>query len=378
MKKIIASLLLGCFLLSAMPLGASSIKDKKNEMNETKKELQNVKQEIKETEAEQAKEEAALKKLDQEIIAIEEKVLSVEKDLENKQEEIKVVQEDLKEATEKREYQYEATKDRMVQMYKNSRSGYMELFFSSNSLSELLTRAKYINTISEYDNKLVDEYQKQEQIIAENEKKLSEQEAKLQVLYDEQVVAQTQLEGMRKKKKEKIGILKNQSEELHDMAESFEDEYKQLEQELAKLQQQQQGSEVKYNGGKFAWPVPGHYRISSGYYQRTNPVTGRTEWHKGLDIPAPYGKSVVAAADGIVTTAGPVGSFGNTVMISHGSGITTIYAHNSSVTVSVGQKVTKGQQVAKIGSTGRSTGNHSHFEVRINNQHTSPWNYLSK
>lgn len=377
MKKILVGFLLCSLLIGVIPLSATSISDKKNEIDQTKEELASVQNELKTTEAEKAKEQKELKALDQKIIKIEEEVIKVEEALEQKHEEIEKVKQALKEATEKRDHQYESTKQRMVQMYKNSRTGYMEIFLSSNNLSELLTRSKYIRTISTYDNKLIEEYERQQQIIIENEEKLEAEEIKLQKLFDEQLAAKNQLETMRKEKNKRIGILENQTKELHDLAVSFEEEYKQLERELKKLQEQQK-SQLKYNGGKFAWPVPGHYRISSGYYHRVNPVTGRDEWHKGIDIPAPYGKAVVAAADGIVTTAGPVGSFGNTVMIDHGSGITTIYAHNSSVTVSPGQKVQKGQQVAKIGSTGRSTGNHCHFEVRINNQHTSPWNYLSK
>ena len=125
------------------------------------------------------------------------------------------------------------------------------------------------------------------------------------------------------------------------------------------------------------WPVPGYYRISSDYVDRTSPIFGAAEFHTGIDIPASYGEDVVAAADGVVITSGWVNGYGNTVMISHGSGIVTLYGHNSSLVISNGQSVKKGQVIAKIGSTGYSTGNHCHFEVRINGDHTSPWPYLN-
>ncbi|MBQ7241903.1 MAG: M23 family metallopeptidase, partial [Firmicutes bacterium] len=101
-----------------------------------------------------------------------------------------------------------------------------------------------------------------------------------------------------------------------------------------------------------------------------------SEFHTGLDIPAPRGTNIVAAADGKVITAGYVRGYGNTIMISHGNGLVTLYGHNSSLAVSVGDWVSAGSVVAYCGSTGNSTGNHCHFEVRVNGSHTNPWNYL--
>lgn len=136
-----------------------------------------------------------------------------------------------------------------------------------------------------------------------------------------------------------------------------------------------------YSGGKFTWPVPGHTKLSCDYGPRICPFHG-PETHSGIDIPAPYGTNVLAAADGTVVQAGWMGSYGNGVLISHGSAIFTLYGHNSSLLVKKGQKVKKGQPVAKVGSTGSSTGNHCHFEVRKggseHSYHTSPWAYLKK
>lgn len=136
-----------------------------------------------------------------------------------------------------------------------------------------------------------------------------------------------------------------------------------------------------YNGGKFAWPVPGNTRISSPYGWRQCPFHGR-EFHSGIDIPAPMGTSVVAAANGKVVSSGYQGSYGNCVIISHGNGLFTLYGHNSSLKVRNGEKVKKGQPIAGVGSTGSSTGNHLHFEVRkggnSHGNHSSPWDYLKK
>lgn len=362
-------------LIITMPLGASQLSNKKNELSETKQEIKETENEIKEKKTQIKQEEADVDKLDKEIIQAEEKVVKVEADFLAKEKEVKQAEQELEQAIEKKDYQYEATKKRMVQMYKNGKGGYMELVFSAGSLSELLSRTQYVKVISEYDNQLLDEYREQERIIAEQKDVLAKEEANLAALHKEQISIKNSLEAKRQEKNKRIRALDEEADALQAELKAIEAEYKKIEAEIKRLTA---NSTLKYNGGKFTWPVPGYFRISSDYYNRINPVTGRAEFHKGLDIPAPYGKPVVAAADGKVIFAGPRGTFGNTVIIDHGSGLTTLYAHNSSVIVSAGTMVKKGQQVAKIGSTGRSTGNHSHFEVRLNNNHTNPWNYIKK
>ncbi|GFI61132.1 murein hydrolase activator EnvC [Clostridiales bacterium] len=135
-----------------------------------------------------------------------------------------------------------------------------------------------------------------------------------------------------------------------------------------------------YTGGQLNWPVPSRSpsssSLSSGYVNRNRPIGTGREFHTGYDIPAGYGSAVCAAEAGTVIYSGWMSGYGNTIMINHGNGLVTLYGHNSSLTVSKGDTVTRGQQVAKIGSTGNSTGNHCHFEVRVNGSHTNPEPYL--
>ena len=128
----------------------------------------------------------------------------------------------------------------------------------------------------------------------------------------------------------------------------------------------------------FIWPVPSASRVSSTYGNRIHPVTGKSSFHQGIDIPASKGEDIVASKGGTVSFSGVNGSYGNLVIIDHGDGTSTRYAHNSVNTVSKGDKVTQGQVIAKIGSTGRSTGPHLHFEVRVGNDHKNPLDYVKK
>lgn len=132
-------------------------------------------------------------------------------------------------------------------------------------------------------------------------------------------------------------------------------------------------------GGSFSWPVPSNTRITSFYGYRTHPVTGQKgKFHQGVDIAAGMGVDIVASGEGTVTYVGYLGSYGNTVMINHGGGIETLYAHNSRLVVSPGQKVSQGDVISKAGSTGRSTGPHLHFEIRKNGKYTEPLAWLRR
>ena len=126
-----------------------------------------------------------------------------------------------------------------------------------------------------------------------------------------------------------------------------------------------------------SWPVPGYTRITSQYGMRTHPITGIYKLHTGVDIGAPRGSNFIAANDGIVIKAEYNIAYGNMVVIDHGGGITTLYAHGDEILVEIGQKVTQGTPILIVGSTGYSTGPHAHFEVRVNGNPVEPLDYIT-
>ena len=373
MRKKVAVFLTLILLLT--PVYASKLTDKKNQLKDTKESIQNTKEELKETLEERKEVKSEIQKVDNLIMNAENKLQSLEKQLKEKQAALENSEEELETAIVKKDRQYEAAKKRMVQMYKNQRIGYIQVVFSSKNFWEAINRMEYVKRISQQDNNLIETYQEQVELIDEQKAKIEDEKAELDVLHKAQVAKKSDLVAARAEKARVLTKLAGEQERLQAEIREMEKISKDLEKEIKRLTA---ASTIKYSGGAFNWPVPGHYGISSGYNPRTSPISGRSEFHTGIDIPAPYGSSVVAAADGVVITSGWVNGYGNTVMINHGSGLVTLYGHNSSLDVSVGQQVARGQRIAGIGSTGYSTGNHCHFEVRKNGGHTNPLAFLGK
>ena len=135
-------------------------------------------------------------------------------------------------------------------------------------------------------------------------------------------------------------------------------------------------SAISYDGGQFKWPAPDYTRISDDYGMRMHPTLGVQQFHNGIDLASPSGTRILAAYDGKVVAASYSSTMGNYIMIDHGDSLYTIYMHASALLVSEGTMVVKGEQIAKVGSTGRSTGPHLHFGVRLNGGYVSPWNYI--
>lgn len=172
-----------------------------------------------------------------------------------------------------------------------------------------------------------------------------------------------------------ITKLTDKEKEVQQQIQEFKTRFEEVNAEILALAKQ--GIYTEYIGGVLAWPVPGYTRISSNYGMRTHPITGIYKLHTGVDISAPMGANFVAANDGIVTKAGYNSAYGNMVIIDHGGGISTLYAHGSEILVEVGQTVKRNEAVLKVGSTGYSTGPHAHFEVRINGVVTTPIEYIT-
>lgn len=291
--------------------------------------------------------------------------------------EIDEAREKLEEAEEKRQSLNERASDRLRFIYENGELDPLELAGECGSISDYARYRQYAEDIMKYDAELLEELKANEECLREELERIEERSE-----------AKTALEKFKTEKEFEMAVL---YEEKNRLLEEYRQDAKRAEKELAELEEAadkvydiianiEKNKEFvdTYTGGELEWPVEGRYYVSSGYVGRISPVGNGYEFHTGIDIPAPEGYEIRAAEDGTVINAGWINGYGNTVIIDHGGGISTLYAHNSSVEVENGQSVHRGDVIALCGSTGYATGSHCHFEVRVNGEHTDPWEYLKR
>ena len=271
--------------------------------------------------------------------------------------------------------QDEALKQRLIAMYKTRNTTYLDLLLRSKNLSQFLSSYYYIEKIAKADNELLSSVKEKLDSI----KTLSDflEAARTSLSSNKETIEKTQisLSNMQTIKNNRVIELNEEEAELHKQIEDYRTEIRNIELEIKALAVKTVGE--RYVGGIMAWPVPGYTRISSPFGYRTHPITGVYKLHTGTDIPAPTGTGFLAANDGIVVKAGYNSAYGNMVIIDHGGGIQTLYAHGSKISVSVGEVVHKGDEVLEVGSTGYATGPHAHFEVRINGSPVEPLDYIT-
>lgn len=372
---------------------SESIREKEREIEKAKEEVSGLKSNLTDVEKlkkelEQSKNDltAFVQQLDGQLADIQEKIAQYNTMISDKEKEIEETLRDLDEAQARQEQQYAAMKKRIQFMYERSDSFYMETLFGTNSIAGIVNRADYIEALSRYDRDKLNEYvetrkyvelckeelEVEKQLLDEAREAVEEEEANVNSLIGEKEAQIVSVSGDIANKeaaiKEYEDMIAQENAEIAALEKAVAEEKARLEAENAQAR--------VYNGGMFAWPCPGYKRISDEYGSRMHPILGVEKFHNGLDMAAPSGTAILAAYDGDVVAAAYSGSMGNYIMIDHGSGLYTIYMHCSALYVSKGQSVSKGQNIAAVGSTGRSTGPHLHFGVRLNGNYTSPWNYL--
>ena len=375
----------------ASGLTNDSIKQKEEEINKAKEEkkalqsgLTNVKEIKKQLEQSKADLTNYVEELDANLVEIQAKIDDLKTQISQKEEEIVQKTEELEEAVSVQQAQYEAMKTRIKFMYEKGDSLSMELLFSSESFGEMLNKAEYIEMLSAYDRKMLDEYvayaeyvalckedlEEEKGVLDEAKTAVEEEEASLNELIaaKEQEIYQvtSDIQGKEAAIKEYEADIAMQNDAIKALEAAVAEERKKLAAEQGR----------KYDGGVFTWPAPSYTRISDDYGNRIHPTLGIQKFHNGIDMAAPGGSAILAAYDGKVVAADYNSSMGNYIMIDHGDSLYTIYMHASALYVSKGMEVSKGSKIAAVGTTGRSTGNHLHFSVRLNGNYVNPWSYL--
>lgn len=391
----------------------SNLSEAQQEKKTLENDLQKAKELIDSLKGSKEDIQSEVEKLDKQLNEISGKVKEFESRLSKKRQEIANTESALNKAKEQEKKQYRNMKKRIQFMYENGQTSYVEMLLSADSFTDFLNAVEYITQISQYDRKMLKEYQNMQVTIADTQKTLETDYASLQSL---QAKVQEEKQAVAALESAKKGELNDVADDLTDaqtVAKAYEAEIQAQNEVIAQIQaaqkraaeqqaaqQQAQAAEENQgatdaagenqntaqnttpsgNGqstGSMMWPCPSSKRVTSDYGPRTSPTNGASSNHKGIDIGAAYGADIVAADGGTVLVATYSSSGGNYVIIDHGGGLCTVYMHASSLTVSAGQTVSKGQVIAKVGSTGISTGNHLHFGVTLNGVYVSPWGYVS-
>ncbi len=391
-----AGLILLAAVLWALPAQAAkkgdidSAKDQISSLEEEKKKTEET---IKNLEGLKADTESYVRQLDSDLERLDKELTALSGQITDKEAEIKETKRQLEEAKETEREQYDSMKLRIKYMYEKGDTSYLDLLMESGSLSEMLNRAEYIQKISSYDRKQLTRYGEIKDGIAESEKKLEAEHTDLVALKDKTEAKQSSVERLVSEKTQELQKYQNQISANEAQLASYqadikaqEDRIRQIEAEL-KRQEEEEKKKAEAQGQtykpvsigniNFVWPCPSSSRITSAFGSRTSPTEGASSNHQGIDIGAASGSDIIAAADGTVTISTYSYSAGNYIMLNHGGGVSTVYMHCSKLLVSAGDKVKKGQVIAKVGSTGYSTGPHLHFGVRLNGSYVNPSKYVS-
>ncbi len=347
-------------------------------IEEDKKDLENLEDKIQEgvkqkKELEEGIEEVSseIKQLDVKIDQTEDSLYKVENELIELEDQIETTEQELREAEDNIEDKKDTFSTRLKIMYMNRSVGYFEVLFAASDLKDLLTRLDMFKMIIEHDVNLLRYMKEQRDIVEEKKDTLNQKYASVQDTKEQISSKKNELELANRNMQSLKKRLENDKKELEKQLDDLNALAKKLEKEIKRKQ-----LEMQYAGGKMQWPVKGYYYVTSPFGWRIHPVFGTKKMHTGIDLRAPYGTSILAANSGKVQFAGRLGGYGNAVIIDHGGGITTLYAHNSRLLVKEGQWVKRGQVIAKAGSTGYSTGPHLHFEVRKNGKYVDPYPWI--
>ncbi len=264
---------------------------------------------------------------------------------------------------------------RLVTMYEAGDTSFLDFILSSKNIVDFISNYYLMAELTNYDEDLLEKIEREKSQIEQNKKMLETKQNEYNTIKANYEKKKIILYNTKVLRDEAASKLTQEETELSAKIDEYRNQILAVEAEISKITTA--NLDTQYIGGEMAWPVPGYTRITSNYGMRTHPITGIYKLHTGVDLGAPMGANFVAANDGVVTKAGYNGAYGNMVIIDHGGGISTLYAHGSEILVTVGQTVKKGDVILKVGSTGYSTGAHAHFEVRVNGQVVNPLPYIT-
>lgn len=340
----------------------------KNELSSANENLEGLQVELTEALEEVSKVEAQIAEGEAELEETTAKLEELEKEIKQIQEKLNVIETD-----------YEKQKDmfekRIVALYEMGETTYLDVLLSSKSITDFISNYYLIGEVAQYDSELLDTIEREKDKIEQIKEQITQKNNDLKLAKTNQEKTLIALENAKTIKNSYVNNLTQEEQEIKTKIDEYQSQLNSLDSKILILTTGEIGED--YVGGEFLWPAPGYKTITSPFGTRFHPILHVYRTHYGIDIGAPKGAYVVAANSGVVTTASYLSSYGNAVIIDHGGGVSTVYAHGSEILTTVGTKVNKGDIIMKVGSTGLSTGPHLHFGVTVNGKYVNPMPYLT-
>lgn len=363
-------------MISFVSYASNDIDTLEEQRNEVQEQIEESEKQVDEINEELSENMKQISKLDSDIKESESSIKKLNEKITDLEEKLKTTQNELDEVTTNYNTQKDLLDQRLVAMYMAGDTQYLDVLLASSGIVDFISNYYLVTELVEYDTELLEEVEKEKNKIEDIKQDLSEQQNELNSQKQEQLRIQTILENNKLIRKSYVKKLSKEEQKLQKEIDEYYKQSEAIENEIKALSGLKSFGE-NYKGGTMIWPIKDHYTITSQYGMRVHPITGVYKLHTGIDISAKTGEEFISAAYGMVIKAGYNTAYGNMVIIDHGGGVQTLYAHGYSIEVKLGDIVNAGDVVLKVGSTGYSTGPHAHFEIRINGETVNPLDYVS-
>ena len=353
------------------------------QQNQVSEELANANSQLEYVQSELSSKMMDIQNLQDKISAYQKEYDEINANYEDLQSQVEQVEEQLDKVQTQYNKKDKALRKRLVELYKQGSTSYIDVLLGSKNILDFVSNYFMISKIAEYDNKALVELNNEKKQIQKTNNELQEKKAKMKIAKNNAAKQEVILTNTKTILESEKASLDESEQTLLAQIES----YKKQQEEINSLISQSiiaSTYELQYSGGVMTWPTLASNYITSHFGSRLHPIQGIVKNHDGIDIGGHTGDDIYAAQDGVIIYYSEMSGYGNTVMIDHGTNddgvkIVTLYGHGNNFIdgLAVGSTVTKGQVVMKMGSTGNSTGPHTHFEVRENGVATDPKKYLS-
>lgn len=317
-------------------------------------------------------------KLNASIQEMQKKLNDTQDSIDASEEKLRVTVQEYEDAIKQRDLRNELKDNRVRMAYMAGPASFLDVLLDASDLPDFLTRLDSVEAIVKQDNDIAEQAQQYTEKVEQKKQQVEDELKNVKNLYVQLQADKSELEAKEQDKEAMLANIASQIEEMEEISEEAEAQLKKFAKKSAELQAKKKALTTYYKGGKLGLPLRVSYTLTSKFGYRIHPIYHTKRLHTGMDMAAPKGTSIYAAESGRVITARSMSGYGNCVIIDHGGGLWTVYGHimNGGILVKEGQEVKRGELIAKVGSTGDSTGNHLHFEVRKNSEPVDPASYL--